>query len=187
MCQASASRAFSETTRRRSGSASASSPAPTARAAACISAASSAESGLGICGRSLKVLALLEAPAEELALQPEGNPVKKNVLALLVASALPIVCAKQAQAAAFGLAEQGVSGLGNAYAGAAAAAEDASTVWWNPAGMSRLPSGMHLLGAAHVIIPSTKFTNGSSANPFIGTSNGGDAGETIVLPQVFFA
>jgi len=113
--------------------------------------------------------------------------VKKNVLALLVASALPIVCAKQAQAAAFALAEQGVSGLGNAYAGAAAAAEDASTVWWNPAGMSRLPSGIHVQAAAHVIIPSTKFTNGSSANPFIGTGNGGDAGDTTVVPNLFAA
>lgn len=112
---------------------------------------------------------------------------KKNVLALLVASALPIVCAKQAQAAAFALAEQGVSGLGNAYAGAAAAAEDASTVWWNPAGMSRLPSGIHVQAAAHVIIPSTKFTNGSSANPFIGTGNGGDAGDTTVVPNLFAA
>jgi long-chain fatty acid transport protein len=113
--------------------------------------------------------------------------VKKNVLALLVAAALPFVCAKQAQAAAFALAEQGVSGLGNAYAGAAAAAEDASTVWWNPAGMSRLPSGAHVQAAGHVIIPSTKFTNGSSANPFIGTGNGGDAGEATFVPNLFAA
>ncbi len=112
---------------------------------------------------------------------------KKNVLALLVASALPFVCAKQAQAAAFALSEQGVSGLGNAYAGAAAAAEDASTVWWNPAGMSRLPSGTHVQAAGHMIIPSTKFTNGSSANPFIGTSNGGDAGEATFVPNLFAA
>ena len=34
--------------------------------------------------------------------------------------------------------------MGNAYAGAAAVAEDATTVWWNPAGMSRLPKGMHV-------------------------------------------
>ena len=110
---------------------------------------------------------------------------KKNVLALLVASALPFVCAKQAQAAAFALSEQGVSGLGNAYAGAAAAAEDASTVWWNPAGMSRLPTGTHVLAAGHAIIPSTKFSNGASAPPFIGTGNGGDAGEATFVPNLF--
>ena len=40
--------------------------------------------------------------------------------------------------AGFALQENNASGLGNAYAGGAAIAEDASTVWWNPAGMSRL-------------------------------------------------
>ena len=67
---------------------------------------------------------------------------QKRLLPLLVASALPFV-ASQAHASAFALSEQGVSGLGNAYAGAAAVAEDASTVWWNPAGMARLGSGKH--------------------------------------------
>jgi len=114
----------------------------------------------------------------------------KNVLALLVAAALPLVCAKQAQAAAFALAEQGVSGLGNAYAGAAAAAEDASTVWWNPAGMSRLAPGKHLLAAGHAIVPSTKFNNGSSVPAALQTlnnGNGGDAGETAFIPNLFYA
>jgi long-chain fatty acid transport protein len=113
--------------------------------------------------------------------------VKKNVLALLVASAFPFVYAQQAQASAFALAEQGVSGLGNAYAGAAAAAEDASTVWWNPAGMSRLPSGKHLLLGGHLIVPSTKFNNGASAGNFTGAGNGGDAGDAALVPNLFFA
>ena len=42
-------------------------------------------------------------------------------------------------AAGFALMEQNASGLGNSYAGQAAAAEDASTIFWNPAGMTRLP------------------------------------------------
>jgi len=33
----------------------------------------------------------------------------------------------------FALIEQGAAGLGNAYAGAAAVSQDASTVWFNPA------------------------------------------------------
>ena len=41
--------------------------------------------------------------------------------------------AGEASAAAFGLSEQNASGLGNAYAGAAAVAEDASTIFFNPA------------------------------------------------------
>jgi long-chain fatty acid transport protein len=112
----------------------------------------------------------------------------KHVLALSVASAL-IALAPRAHASAFALAEQGVSGLGNAYAGAAAAAEDASTVWWNPAGMSRLPRGKHALFGGHVIIPSTEFNNNGSIPAALqptGLSNGGDAGDTAIVPNIFF-
>src|SRR5262249_53624753 len=142
------------------------------------------------CGWSLKVLALSEAPAEELARQPEGNPVKKNVLALSVASALSIFAAQQARAAGFALYEQGISGMGNAYAGAAAAAEDATTVWWNPAGMSRLPKGMHASVGVAAIAPSWKFhdngsTIGTLSNP-TKTGTGGDAGDTAYVPSGFF-
>jgi long-chain fatty acid transport protein len=115
----------------------------------------------------------------------------KKVLALFVASALPFIAPTTAHSAAFALAEQGVSGLGNAYAGAAAAAEDASTVWWNPAGMARLPRGRHVLFGGHLIIPSTKFTNdGSTPAAFSDparTGNGGDAGGAAFVPNLFFA
>ena len=40
--------------------------------------------------------------------------------------------------AGFGLIEQSVSGLGNAFAGGAASAEDASTIFFNPAGLTHL-------------------------------------------------
>ena len=62
---------------------------------------------------------------------------RPRLLALAVASTAALDC----NAAGFALMEQNASGLGNAYAGAAAVAEDASTVWWNPAGMARLPAG----------------------------------------------
>ena len=115
----------------------------------------------------------------------------KNVLALSVASAFSFAFAHQAYGSAFALAEQGVSGLGNAYAGAAAAAEDASTVWWNPAGMARLPRGKHLLFGGHLIVPSTEFTNNGSvpaaaSNP-ARNGNGGDAGESAFVPNLFYA
>jgi len=116
--------------------------------------------------------------------------VKKNVLALLIASVYPIISVQQAQAAGFALSEQGVSGLGNAYAGAAAVAQDASTVWWNPAGMSRLPRGKHLLLGAHVIVPNTEFSNRASAGPsplLPAGGNGGDAGDTAFVPNLFYA
>ena len=41
-----------------------------------------------------------------------------------------------ASAAAFQLWEQNASGLGTAYAGSAAVADNASTVFFNPAGMT---------------------------------------------------
>src|SRR5262245_14578798 len=101
---------------------------------------------------------------------------KKRLLGVLVASAFPFV-ASNAHASGFALAEQGTSGLGNAYAGAAAVAEDASTVWWNPAGMSRLPSGKHLVFSGHVIMPSTKFNDAGSTTATLQTSRGGDGGD----------
>jgi long-chain fatty acid transport protein len=115
---------------------------------------------------------------------------KNNLLALSVASAFSLAFTHQAQGAAFALSEQGVSGLGNAYAGAAAAAEDASTVWWNPAGMARLPQGKHLLLGGHLIVPSTKFSNNgsvpaSASNPAL-AGNGGDAGDSALVPNAFF-
>ena len=118
-------------------------------------------------------------------------PFARNVFALSVASALAFAFVHEARASAFALHEQGVSGLGNAYAGAAAAAEDASTVWWNPAGMARLPSGKHVLLGGHLIIPSTKFSDNGSvsalqSNPAL-AGNGGDAGAAAFVPNVFFA
>jgi long-subunit fatty acid transport protein len=47
------------------------------------------------------------------------------------------LAAGQAFGAAFALQENSGSGLGNAFAGGAASAEDVSTIWANPAGMSR--------------------------------------------------
>ena len=116
---------------------------------------------------------------------------KKNVLAVSIASALSFVAAEHARAAGFALYEQGISGMGNAYAGAAAVAEDATTVWWNPAGMSRLPKGMHANVGVAAIMPSWKFSNNGSV-PATGSNpakngDGGDAGDTAYVPSAFFA
>jgi long-chain fatty acid transport protein len=113
---------------------------------------------------------------------------KRNALGAVV-SALGLMAGSEVQAAAFALYEQGVSGLGSAYAGAAAVAEDATTVWWNPAGMARLGSGKHFAIAGSIIAPSTKFSDSGSApaggRPLGG--NGGDAGSTAFVPSMFFA
>jgi len=95
----------------------------------------------------------------------------------------------------FALIEQSVSGMGTAYAGGAAVAEDASTVYFNPAGMSFLCDD-EVLGGYHVVIPLTKFKNrGSIINPTVAAlagvsstmtgGNGGDAGEDALVGHFY--
>jgi long-chain fatty acid transport protein len=93
-------------------------------------------------------------------------------------------------AAGFQLMEQSASGLGNAFAGEAAVAQDATTVFTNPAGMSFLPGPQVLLGVAAIDL-SVKFSNnGSSIPPALGPGaqpggNGGNAGSVIPLPSFY--
>ncbi len=92
-------------------------------------------------------------------------------------------------ATGFALIEQNASGLGNSYAGAAAAAEDASTIFFNPAGMTRLP-GRQFVGALHAILPSAKFNNtGSTAagGGFGLGGNGGNAGDLAAVPNLYLS
>jgi len=91
-----------------------------------------------------------------------------------------------AHSAGFQLLEQNASGLGNAYAGSAAIAENASTVHYNPAGMSFLP-GVNVSAGFSLVRPSFKFTdNGNSRDPLAmggrppSGGNGGDAGGKFV-------
>jgi long-chain fatty acid transport protein len=84
-------------------------------------------------------------------------------------------------AAGFALVEQNASGLGNAYAGQAAVAADASTIFFNPAGMTLLPD-RQLVVAGHLIKPQAEFSGSSN----IGGGNGGDAGGLAVVPNGYF-
>jgi len=69
------------------------------------------------------------------------------------------------QAAGFALIEHSASGMDNAFAGAAAVANDASTAWFNPAGLN-LIKNHQLTVAGHVVTGSSEFTDkGSSVNP----------------------
>ena len=63
---------------------------------------------------------------------------RRTRVAAAVGGALLTVAAGQAFGSAFALQEQNASGLGHAYAGGAAAAEDVSTIFYNPAGLVRL-------------------------------------------------
>lgn len=96
-------------------------------------------------------------------------------------------CTSFAQAAGFALIEQNASGLGNAYAGQAAAATDASTVFFNPAGMGLLPDSQ-LVVAGNLIKPSAEFQNGGSTAAPLQTlgGTGGDAGGLALVPNFYY-
>jgi len=112
---------------------------------------------------------------------------KQSIVTKAAAAAL-IGASAQAMAGGFAVGTQSGSGTGNAFAGGAAAAEDASTVWYNPAGMSYLPAGKHVAIAGHVVKPSFKFQNAASSGAFAapGTGDGGDGGDWAFVPQAFF-
>ena len=59
-------------------------------------------------------------------------------------------------ASSFALIEQSVSSMGTAYAKGSAGLDDASTIYFNPAGMARL-HGSHLSGGLHIINSNTDF------------------------------
>lgn len=72
--------------------------------------------------------------------------------------------------------------MGNAYAGAAAVAEDASTIFFNPAGMTYI-EGTQVVGALHLLRPRSEFNDEGS----IGTGgNGGDTGSLGAVPNFYY-
>ena len=98
-------------------------------------------------------------------------------------------------AAGFALSEQSPAGLGNAFAGGAAIANDGSTIFWNPAGMVRL-EGQQVVVGVHTIITSydwkddgTKTANplepGGENDPAIGLTST-DGGVTSAIPNLYY-
>ena len=87
-----------------------------------------------------------------------------NTKRALAISALATIVSSNLNAAGFALIENSASGMGNAYAGGAAIAEDASTTYFNPAGLSKI-KGNNVIFGVHLISPKSSFTNdGSSLN-----------------------
>src|SRR5688572_4296557 len=112
----------------------------------------------------------------------------KTAAALAAGAALGGM-ASGAWAGGFAVGTQSGSGTGNAFAGGAAVADDASVVWSNPAGMALLPPGKQFTGALHILKPSFKFRNEGSTGAFAvpGTGDGGDGGDWAFVPNAFFA
>ena len=93
-----------------------------------------------------------------------------------------------AAAAGYALIEQSITGLGRAFSGSAAVADDASTIFFNPAGMTNLSRKEMNMGL-NLIAPRAEFSDrGSNANgtPLTG-GDGSNAGELAAVPNFYYA
>ncbi len=121
-------------------------------------------------------------------------------LRTLTASLALLGTAGVAHAAGFNLLEQNNSGLGNAYAGSAAVADNASTTYFNPAGLTQL-DGLQVSTGVSFIRLSFKFKDngttlpdnltgagtGFSPVPTALGNTGGDAGGWGVVPNLYLS
>ena len=105
----------------------------------------------------------------------------KRILAVALAA-----LSAPASAAFFQIAEQSASGMGNAFAGGAAVAEDASTVWYNPAGMTRIAGPQLIIGGSYIHPSFTAdVKSASTALGFPIAGGGGNAGQDAFVPNLY--
>jgi long-chain fatty acid transport protein len=107
---------------------------------------------------------------------------------------LAVTVSTHTSATGFFLNQQSVLGFGRAQAGNAAIANDASTVFFNPAGMTRLESNEFQLNV-HVVFPSADLHNrgttaatpatGGVSVPVMG-NDGGNPGSTTPLGNAYY-
>ena len=179
--------------RRSSGSARGQSAASTACAAASINAASSAETPRFICRRSLSVLGLLERRQRSRRDSPEGNPVKKNVLALSRCVRASIRLRESRPGSRIRALRAGRERPGKRLRRRRRGSRRRIHRVVEPGRMSRLAKRQAPArsGAARPSSRRTKFTNNGSVPRRSGAiqqnGNGGDAGEAAFVPNVFFA
>ena len=113
----------------------------------------------------------------------------KKITLRLIPALIAVTFSGGAFAAAFQLTGLSASGVGIANAGAAASAEDTSTLYYNPAGMTYLSEGHNISFAATVLDRSTRFTNEGSdlyGGRQLGT-DGGNGGGTHVVPAMYYS
>ncbi|MCK5480153.1 MAG: outer membrane protein transport protein, partial [Gammaproteobacteria bacterium] len=105
----------------------------------------------------------------------KNHPVARCIQACGIASLLSLA-STSTLAAGFALIEQSVSGMGTAHAIGSAGINDASTIFFNPAGMSRLPGSM-VTGNLQIVVADTDVeatgTYNSNNLAILGTGLGG--------------
>ena len=106
----------------------------------------------------------------------------------LTAALLLSMLSTSGWSAGFAISEQSVTGLGRAFAGSAAVAEDASTIFYNPAGLTYLAQPELDVGL-HIIDPKSDFSNNGSniggILPITGPND--DGGKTALVPNLYYA
>ncbi len=110
---------------------------------------------------------------------------QKTLIARVLPAAMLALASGTASAAGFQLLEQNASGIGNAYAGSAAVAENASTIFYNPAGMTQLQAREVSAGLS-LVRPSFKFSDQGSQTGTL-TGNAQDAGDWAALPNAYLS
>lgn len=111
---------------------------------------------------------------------------------LIAASTAALTVSQSAMAAGFAVSAQSAYGMGNAYAGNAAVAKDASTVFTNPAGMFELENPVFGLSAAVTATSVDYNDRGSRLSPLFGSEPiSGPASSSLsgspVTPGIYYA
>lgn len=119
-----------------------------------------------------------------------GFIMNKRTMAFCICAACAFIFhGSYAAAAGLAIMEQSVKGLGTAFAGGAASADDAATIFFNPAGLPLLP-GSQAVAGMHFLFPSAKFKNQGSSHltgQAMSGDEGGDAGSMIPVPNLYFS
>jgi len=100
---------------------------------------------------------------------------------IVITASVLLLAATQAQANGFQLPEAGVRAMGMANA-FTAVADDASAMWYNPAGIAFLKGGNLMLGAVGIIVPKVDFTSNSSNSLGAGKTASSDR-KNFVIPH----
>jgi long-chain fatty acid transport protein len=110
--------------------------------------------------------------------------IRFRFVSLFVAFAVMAMMVCVAHGSGFALVEQSAKHIGHSLAGVAAETDDPSTMFFNPAALAG-QEGMQIVAGAHAIIPSFEFSDDGSTPA--GGGNGGDAGVSAIVPNLYYA
>jgi long-chain fatty acid transport protein len=112
---------------------------------------------------------------------------------IVLSALLCLICAKGAAASGFAIQEQSVRNQGAAFAGAGANPQDASTIFYNPAGMVMLDDAQGAAGVG-VLMPHAQYSDRGStgglnagAQAAYGGVNTSDAFSPVAVPNFYAA